>query len=199
MQKDLYRQLAIKSFDNAKELHEEAKLLYDNKHYSRCIFLSQIGGEELGKHFICSSSYIQRLLGRLNESKFRKRFYDHRTKTSSINHAEDFLLDVINNRLKKDSYFLKDNTDIESLEQIKLRSLYTDFFDDGSSAKPSDIYERKFAHQALKWLSNRIKLFEKIGVIKIFRKGELNNLVNMKEFEKMSTQFNLKKEDYYKK
>lgn len=188
MNQDLFRQLAIKSFDNAKELYDEAKLLYDNNHYSRCVFLSQIGGEELGKHFICSSDYINSLLGRLNEKKFKNRFYNHRKKSTAISNAEDFFIDILNNRVE-DGLFLKGKTNIEILEQAKLRSLYTDFFEDDVSAKPSEIYDKKLAEEALKWLLNRIKLFEKIGVISMLRENRLDSIENITNLKKIDKKF----------
>ena len=184
MDNELFRQLAIKSFDNAQELYEEAKILYDNKHYSRCVFLSQIGAEELGKHCICSSDYVNSLLSKFDEKKFNSRFRNHRKKLSAITNAEDFWLDIFHNRIEN-GLFLNSEPDIEVLEQIKLSSLYVDF-KGNDSIKPSDVYDKKFAKSILDWLLNRIKLFKKINVISRLRDGKLDNIDSINKLKELT-------------
>ena len=143
--------------------------------------------------FYCSSAYVQKIVGILNESRFKKRFYSHVSKTSSINSAENFFLNIIHDRSDKESIFIKNNEDIEGLEEIKLRSLYSDFFDDGLVTKPSEIYKKDFAKKAVKWLFNRIQLLEKIGVIGILRKGELSDLDDIDKFKEILSHTTLNK------
>ena len=61
----------------------------------------------LGKHFICSRAYVQKIVGILNESRFKKRFIVMFRKTSSINSAENFFLNIIHDRSDKESIFIK--------------------------------------------------------------------------------------------
>jgi len=48
----------IKSFENASELVQEARILYEHKCWSRAVFLCFISGEELGKCFITLSAVV---------------------------------------------------------------------------------------------------------------------------------------------
>jgi len=69
---ELFKQLAIKSFDNSLELYDEAKILFKYNKYHRSFFLAQIGCEELGKHLICTSAIINTIMGRIDRKRFIK-------------------------------------------------------------------------------------------------------------------------------
>jgi len=79
--------LRLAIFDNAEALHKEAKLLFENKMFSRAYLLAHFCFEELGKIPI-----IVGVIGKIHSGesvdwkKLRKRFYSHTEKIASQNH-----------------------------------------------------------------------------------------------------------------
>lgn len=190
MNESNFKDLAIKSFNNAVELLEEARLLFKNKHYSRAIFLSQIGGEELGKHIMSTSAYVNFHTGKFNEKKFKFRFFAHREKTKTINIFEDFFLDALNDTNHSDeelkNKFTQYAPNADTEEKGKLLSLYVDVVD-GIVLMPSEIMDKELAELTINTLRNRIKLFSKLGTIKILTNEKALKAVlekTIKELEK---------------
>ena len=88
--------LRLTIFDNAEELHKEAKLLFEHEMYARAYLLAYYCFEELGKIPI-----IVGALGKLHAGenvdwkKVLKRFYNHTAKIASQNtHYYTFGLDI---------------------------------------------------------------------------------------------------------
>jgi AbiV family abortive infection protein len=169
--------LGEKALLNAKELYFESRLFFCFKRYSRALFLAQIGGEEIGKHILCLSSYVDYRIGQFNISKFRDRFYNHKEKSMLVGFMEDVLLDT---EVKNYSERQKE---AKILENAKYMGLYTDMIE-GYIFKPSDICNAEITRQAVRWLGNRIKLFGKINFNKIAQKMELIKNEEIVDFHK---------------
>ena len=157
------------AFKNAKELYFEARILYFFRRFARSLFLAQIGGEEIGKHILCASSYSLLRAGQFNLKNFNKRIYNHVDKTMLINFMEDIFLNL---GVKS---FSDRKNEAELLEQGKLFGLYTDIFEDNYLLLPSKVITRQMARESVKWLKNRLKLF-----------GRTNILKNANSFERIS-------------
>ena len=153
-------------FKNAKDLYKEARLLLFFRKNARALFLSQIGGEELGKYLLCTSAYTQYRSDNFNISAFNKMFYTHKEKTILVNFIEDILLNIDpKNRIERIS-------ETDDLEKMKLFSLYADVYENQYLISPNDLVQRSMARNAVKWLGNRIKLFSKINFLEIAEKME---------------------------
>jgi len=63
-----------KALQNANELFDDAKILFDTGRYARAFFLIQIATEELGKYGIMATSSINALHGSLDWKRFWQRF-----------------------------------------------------------------------------------------------------------------------------
>jgi AbiV family abortive infection protein len=145
--------LAEKSLKNANQLHSEAKLLYEYEHFARALFLAQIGGEEIGKHVLCFSSYLDFRCGIFDFTKFQKRFYNHKEKTFLSNFMEDSLLNPVLSKSVEER-----KSESTNLEKLKLTSLYTDSID-GKVINPTEVIESDWANGAITWLRNKLDLF----------------------------------------
>ncbi len=163
---ELLKELSIKSFENAEELYVEANILFENEKYSRAFFLTQIAGEELGKHVICSGAVVNFIVGKFDFSRFKKRFYNHMEKTQSIDSFEEFFLDNIE---KCKLEIIEENA--KSLEKAKLMGLYCGFI--GKYAfKPSEIISKSFVESVIVLLKNRIGLIRSSGLVYLLKTSE---------------------------
>ena len=152
MDEKTLQDLAVKSLENAKELLEEAKLLYIKKHFPRAVFLSQIGGEELGKHMMCVSGYVNILLNKFDEKKFKKRFLGHKEKSANVVLGEHLLLNVDQTKSIDEECGL--------FEKTKMGSLYVDV-DKNTAHKPSEVINKKATKTLLGLFEQQVKHFEK--------------------------------------
>lgn len=101
-------QLRLAVFDNAEELHKEAKLLFQHKMFSRAYLLAYYCFEELGKIPIIVGVIGKIMVNdQVDWKKVEKRFYSHTAKITSQNyHYYTFGLDID----------LLQNTDLKWLE-----------------------------------------------------------------------------------
>lgn len=168
---NLLRQLAIKSLENAEELLNESKLLYENDKFERAFFLTIIGVEEIGKHIICASGFVNSLKDQFDFKRFSKRFKNHLEKHYVINLFEEL-------RFFDEENFkeLKFKSDTFSLDKLKMNSLYTDYWMD-YAFKPSEITYQQVANESIKLLVNRLDWFKNIGIID-FLKNDLTFIKN---------------------
>lgn len=150
-----------KALTNARELVEEAKLLFEKEHWARALFLSQIAGEEIGKYILLSSTAVNLIAGdEIQWSKFWKRLTSHREKQTMITYIEDILLDQpFSDDLSH--YFKELEKQVNDMEVFKQKSLYCDFTLDFPHS-PSDVVTKEIAENALKWSNGRLELFSGI-------------------------------------
>lgn len=79
--------LRLAIFDNAENLHKEAKLLHEHKMFSRAYLLAHFCFEELGKIPIIVGAVGKLTAGEsVDWRKLKKRFYSHTAKIASQNH-----------------------------------------------------------------------------------------------------------------
>ena len=150
-----------KAIQNAAELLEDARLLFKNERWPRVLFLSQIAGEEIGKHILLSSLTVHALAGdKINWKRAWKRLTSHREKLEMITYMEDvFLEQPFPDDIKE--YFNGLKKESQLLESFKQKSLYCDITEKIPHC-PSEIITKKFAEDALKWAEGRYGLFSKI-------------------------------------
>lgn len=174
---DILYKARKKALQNAQSLYEDAKLLFDNNRWPRSFFLSQIATEELGKYGFIITSSIWAAHGSLDWNHFRKRFTNHKDKIKHFllfedlchgNLSDDFFENFTENR---DA----DRRDADSLEKIKMASLYFDLDEDGVVSLPENIITKDLCELSLNLLKNRLALVSnyekeiagKIGQVKL--------------------------------
>lgn len=164
----------IKALQNAKEIYEDAKILFEAGRWARAFFLIQIATEELGKYGILSTTSISAIRGKLNWKYFWKRLKNHRNKTKQVLLFENFHNFI--NQKKGEIVSLEENTKYASLqENIKMKSLYSDIDPNGSSWKPSEIISKEICNIGLQLLEKRINLVESFE-IEVAEKFPINQL-----------------------
>lgn len=149
------REAGIKSLDNASELVREARLLFERGFWSRTVFLCCISGEELGKCFITLSAVVNHKVGKFNEKRYKQRFRTHEEKTGSLNFFEDIF---VSSDVPIGQQGIDNAT--KATEQVKLASLYCDYYGD-EPHKPSDFITEELAAGALKLAESRVEYFQK--------------------------------------
>ena len=147
-----------KALQNANELFDDAKILFDTGRYARAFFLIQIATEELGKYGIMATSSISALHGSLDWKRFWQRFRGHKNKTEHLLLLED--LNQFISEKQKDLLNIEENKKYSSMqENVKMKSLYCDIIDGSEDfILPSQIISRKLCETALQLLENRIGL-----------------------------------------
>jgi AbiV family abortive infection protein len=146
------RLLALKAHANALELVDEAMLLFEHGHFARCVFLTQIAGEELGKCHLTMTSIPKLLLGKMHWSRFWQRFRSHKEKSFGVHFFEDFMSEYKMESLEKMTHI------VSTLEAGKMRSLYSDQWQEEAIA-PSDWVKKELAANLLSWARGRLSLF----------------------------------------
>ena len=139
----------VKIRENAGELIEEAKLLFQHERYARSYCLAHLAIEELAKIPMIVTAGVKLAAGEsVNWNKLGKRLSDHRRKINMIHienyMASDFQLD--NGDLTK---LISDREELTpKLNATKNASLYADFWGD-SFEKPSEIFNRDLAQKRI--------------------------------------------------
>lgn len=75
VERNTLKNAALISFRNARELYEDAELLFNSGRYARAAYLSFIGIEEIGKSCLCSFSYDHNI--KISQSDFLKFWRTH--------------------------------------------------------------------------------------------------------------------------
>lgn len=149
-----------KVLQNAHSLYDDAKILFDNDRWPRSYFISQIATEELGKYGIIITSSIWAAHGSLDWNHFRKRFTNHKDKTRHFLLFEDLCHENLSDEFFEN--FTKnrdvDRKDADSLEIIKMASLYSDMNEDGTISLPENIITKDFCEISLDLLKKRLNL-----------------------------------------
>ncbi|MCK0470878.1 AbiV family abortive infection protein [Halalkalibacter sp. APA_J-10(15)] len=153
-------------FENAKELIEEAKILYEHKKYARAYALAQIAHEELAKLPIIFHEATRMYYGERNNWKsFNRRLRSHEYK-NSLNHL------LIKAGNLKTGLPEKMEDDVREVNNLKNSSLYADF-KNNNYTKPTQEF-------------NAIKAEEKIIIavkqFDIWEQAEYHEEGNIKKF-----------------
>ena len=133
-----------KSLSNAKDLIDDAELLFENKRFSRTLFLSLIASEEIGKHMIFVSTYINFVTEQeINWKRFWKEITTHHEKLNLVNLVEELRFDTVSLDTVAASY-IKTISHSKSMDKTKQKSLYMDFTK-GYPHVPSEFITEKLA------------------------------------------------------
>ncbi|MEX2114613.1 MAG: AbiV family abortive infection protein [Pirellulales bacterium] len=145
--------LSRKALENAQEIVKDAELLFANGRWARTIFLSQIAGEEIGKHLIARGAYVQNLWEprSIDWNKIVKEIRRHQDKLITMTIFEDMLL----TEPPMDIAAIKSQA--KELDQAKQTTLYAEFI--GAEARsPTELWTDASAANALKWAQGRVQL-----------------------------------------
>jgi AbiV family abortive infection protein len=185
-----------KVLQNAQSLYEDAKILFENNRWPRSFFLSQIATEELGKYGLIVTSSVWAAHGSLDWNHFRKRFTNHKDKTKHF-----LLFEGLYHGNLSDDFFenFDENEDADtkladSLEKIKMASLYCDMNKDGMVSLPGNVITKDFCEISLDLLRNRLTLvsnYEKEIASKIDQ--DRLNKVDMEYLDKILEEIAFKK------
>jgi AbiV family abortive infection protein len=148
--------LAQKSLDNARALIEEADLLSNDKRWARTVFLCHTAGEEFGKSIQCLTAVMDHARGVLDFVKFRKRFLNHRAKTTTIRFFEAMVTPDEDDNFMDEIKGLEE--EVSYLTQGRNATLYSDMFSDGRAFAPNDVFSEKIAGDALSWAKGRLAM-----------------------------------------
>lgn len=177
----------VKTLQNAKDLIDDADILYKTNQSPRIIFLCQIAGEELGKYFILSNSALELIYkGSLNWNRFWKQLTSHKFKLKTITLMEDILL----NRDPSKEYVPELQEQVRILEEGKQKSLYSDFTF-GMCHHPREVVSKEMIEHCLKWAHGRLNLISNHEKI-INDMGTLDKITK-EDLEQISTKYNLKR------
>jgi len=80
---DLLNQFSLAAIENARELIEEAELLFEHRHFSRAYFISVVAIEEIGKSFLAFEALGRNLGDSAVTAKLRNSFESHSAKINS--------------------------------------------------------------------------------------------------------------------
>lgn len=129
MNKKSYLEGIQKSIDNAKELINDANILFAYERYPRSYTLYQLSIEELGKASMIFNYIVFSDYNDLEEQKkFKRKFLNHKEKTSTSSLIDVLLALVIKDKdLKKKiiQQHTKHQQGINEINELKNISLYT--------------------------------------------------------------------------
>lgn len=138
-----------KTLINAKDLFEDAEILFQKNHYSRAYTLYQLSIEEIGKATLIFNFLLHKDIFDIDEQKkINREFTNHKSKTKSSIGLDVLLAFVISDQKLKEKVIyqiLKQEKEIEQLNILKNRSLYTDIID-GKFINPKEIITEKIAN-----------------------------------------------------
>ncbi|MCH4568230.1 AbiV family abortive infection protein [Bacillus sp. ES1-5] len=145
-------------YENAKELLEESRLLFENKRYARVYALAQIAHEELAKLPIIYQEASRSFFKEGHDWKtFYKRLRSHELKNKQNFAFYRMRLDASG---QENSYFkvekLKENLD--SINQMKNMSLYADI-KNNKFTKPSLEIKKQLAKKHLELVEEMFKTY----------------------------------------
>jgi len=172
LSKEELRLLALKAYENAVELVEDAELLFANSRFSRCLFLSQIAGEELGKCYIALTAIPVVVQKSIDWPHFWSRFRHHKNKLTSVHAFEDLML----------SEQLPDMAEIQRQVAVmdlgKMRALYSDVLEEKGvihTCRPSELWSEALVSNFLGWAKNRLALYSS-AVLPLLQKDVIDSL-----------------------
>lgn len=123
-----YLNAYLECLNEAYNLLDEAKILFENQSYQRAYFLGFSALEEISKSQLAADVYT----GLISEEYFKNSYRDHKKKISRVEWIK-----IDGNSYP---YFESDSIRIQDFDfQKKLKSMYVDVdFKDGKVSKPSD-------------------------------------------------------------
>ncbi|MFB4325697.1 AbiV family abortive infection protein [Priestia sp. BR_2] len=145
-------------YENAKELLEESRLLYENKKYARAYALAQFAHEELAKLPIIYQEVTRSFFKEPHDWKtFHKRLRSHESKNRQNFVFYRHMLDITK---QENSHFtmgkMKDT--LQHINQMKNNSIYADI-KNNKFTKPSMEIGKNLARKHLELVEEMFKTF----------------------------------------
>jgi len=163
------RSLALQ---NAKDLLEEAELLFEHQRFARTYTLAHLSSEELAKLPILAAHGVRLIQGKsISWKKLDKDLTSHATKLKGL-----LLVDLIGTGKDPSSRNIKIHDDtlsrVQLFNTLKNTSLYSGIYQ-GELFRPNAVFTRKLAEQALTVSKNRLELFADIETLTQGRIAEI--------------------------
>ncbi len=137
-----------KTLINAKDLFEDAEILFKKNRFSRAYTLYQLSIEEIGKATLIFNFLLHKDIFDIDEQKkIIREFINHKSKTKSSIGLDVLLAFVISDQKLKEKVIYqirKQEKEIEQLNILKNRSLYTDIIEE-KFINPKEIITEKLA------------------------------------------------------
>ncbi len=176
--------LRVLVFDNAKELLEEANILFTKGKYARAYALAHLSSEELAKLPILATAGIDLANGAtIDWKKLSVKLRSHEEKLKGLLFI-DFLGKGVNPTAKEIQVHKQSLSRVCLLNDLKNVSLYAGVYQD-SLYKPSAAITEVLADQALTAARNRLELYSSIESVTHGRIAELANRASYLKLLKM--------------
>lgn len=152
------RKAYIFVYENAKELLEESRLLFENKKYARCYALAQIAHEELAKLPIIYQEATRSFFKEPHDWKnFHKRLRSHELKNKQNFAFYRMMLDITGN--ENSSFKIeKMQENLDYVNKMKNISLYADI-QNNKFTKPSHEITKSLAIAHLELVEEMFKTY----------------------------------------
>ena len=148
-----------KIMKNAKELYEDATILYENGRFARAYFLLGIANEELGKYLLVTSATVDLVAGNIDWKRFWKAIRAHKEKAGIVEYTENMLMYT-----EEDCFSpLEIKETVSIFDELKMASLYSDMFENNFFL-PDEIVQKSLAESYQKLTKSRINLIESINI-----------------------------------
>jgi AbiV family abortive infection protein len=171
------------AFENACELIEEAEILFTNERYARTYTLAHLASEEMAKlpTLALAATDLTHDIS-VNWKRLDEQLRSHTSKLRGLLFL-DFLGTDVDPNAKEISLPGKDISRVELFNDLKNASLYSGIYLD-SFYKPSAVFGRELALEALTGARNRRTTFAKIEEVSRGKTSELANNPRYKELLK---------------
>ena len=167
--------------ENATELLAEAKLLFEHEKYARACALSHLSSEELAKLPMLAGAGMRVCKGiEVNWDNFHKKFSSHAAKLKIL-----LSVDLLGTKVDPTAKEIRVHQEVKSriglFNELKNTMLYAGINQD-SFYKPSALFTRAYAIQALTLASNRFELF---AAVEAHTQGRIEEFANSGAYMKL--------------
>lgn len=168
--------------ENATELLAEAKLLFEHEKYARACALSHLSSEELAKLPMLAGAGVRICKGlEVNWDAFhKKKFSSHAAKLKIL-----LSVDLLGTKIDPASKDIRVHKEVKSrislFNDLKNATLYAGIYQD-SFYKPSALFTRAYATQALTLATNRFELF---ATVETHTQGRIAELAGSSAYMKL--------------
>lgn len=157
-------------YQNAIDLLEEAKILYNNQRYARAYFLAQISFEEIGKLPIILHETTR---ATFKEEHDWKKFY-RRLRSHNAKNEMNVIFNAFLEKPNLDWDFKEIKDEVKRLNILKNASLYSDL--DGSKfVKPSSVVSKDSAYSRIQVAESHLEV---MTLTDLHKPGTIIKLLN---------------------
>lgn len=173
--KDQLTEARVKALRNARELLEDAKILFRTKRWPRAFFLSRIAEEEMGKYWFLVAATVEATANKIDWKKFWKDYRNHEFKARRAVHLEMFGLPPF----PRATELAKVDKLVSQIEKDRKSSLYSDI-SNNRFVSPDEVIGENLASQMLNIAEDRLELYELVEAKTLKSSGILDNLTKDK-------------------